>query len=260
MATIKEEAIVLRAYDLGEADRILVLLTSDSGLIRAVAKGVKRTKSKFGGRLEPFNRIKVVLHRGRNLHTVTQAEVLDPHGKIREDFRRYLFGEVILEAVEKGVEEGQVIPRLYPAVGITLKVLETGPPLSLACAFLLKFCALIGYRPQLDQCLQCGERVRGGRAALDLSEGGLWCGRCLQGRKDSAQFLMLPEGVAARANALLRQEMRQIELEIGKDLECLALAVTFAESFLGKRLRAARLALEQARREQVGAFRDEATV
>lgn len=250
MATIKEEAVVLRAHDLGEADRILALLTSDSGLVRAVAKGVKRTKSKFGGRLEPFNRVKVMLHRGRSLYTVTQVEVLDPHAGIRGDFRRYLFGEAVLEVVEKGVEEGQVIPRLYPALCITLKVMESGPPLPLACAFLLKFCALAGYRPHLDRCLHCGGLPEGDMVALDLEGGGLWCGRCLPEGRGEGRFMPLSRGVATRADELIRREMKRIESRPGEDLECLAMAVTFAENFLGRSLRAARIALAQARKER----------
>jgi len=253
LATVKEEAVILRAYDLGEADRILVLLTPGSGIIRAVAKGIRRTKSKFGGRLEPFNRVKVVLHRGRNLHTVTGAEVLDPHPGIREDFWRYLFGEAILEAVERGVEEGQVIPRLYTALCISLKAMESGPPLPLTAAFLLKFCALVGYRPHLGRCLHCGERPEGSSVALDLEEGGIVCERCLKSEGGRGRLPLMTFGVITRAEWLLGQELRRIDREEAEDQECLSLAVDFAERFLGKRLRAARIALNQARQGKEGA-------
>ena len=76
MATFKEEAIVLRAYELGEADRIISLITSGRGLLRAVAKGIKRTGSKFGARLEPFTHLNAILYEGRNLDTIVQAEIV----------------------------------------------------------------------------------------------------------------------------------------------------------------------------------------
>lgn len=255
MATFKEEAIVLRAYDLGEADRILVLLTSGSGIVRAVAKGIRRTKSKFGGRLEPFNRVKVVLHRGRNLHTITQVEVIDPHPRIREDYRRYLFGEAVLETVEKGLEEGQVIPRLYPALCVTLKAMEKGPPLPLAAAFMLKFCALVGYRPCLERCLHCGGSPAGERLAIDLEEGGLICADCLSSDSNRGRINYLPARVVSRAERLLKRELRQTTEEEEVDLECLALAVDFTERFLGRRLRGARIALGNAGKGMDGGTR-----
>ena len=112
MATYKEKAVVLRAYELGEADRILSMITEGRGLRRAVAKGIKRTKSKFGGRLEPFTHLDVVLHEGRNLDTVVQADIISSHASVRADFAKFLFGEAMLEMIEKSLHENQSVPQI----------------------------------------------------------------------------------------------------------------------------------------------------
>ncbi len=164
MSTYKDEAIVLHAHDLGEADRIVSLITAGHGLRRAVAKGLKRTGSRFGARLEPFTHLHVVLHEGRNLDTVTQADIVNAHAPIRADFERFLFGESMLEVVEKSLQENQTLPRLFEILHVTLDVLEgevTDLKLLLA-AFHLKVCAIVGYHPRLERCIHCQGEVGGG--------------------------------------------------------------------------------------------------
>jgi DNA repair protein RecO (recombination protein O) len=234
VATYKEEAVVLRAYDLGEADRILSLITAGRGLRRAVAKGVKRTKSKFGGRLEPFTRLDAVLHEGRNLDTVVQVEIRQSHAPIRDDFAKFLFGEAMLEMVEKSVHENQNIPRLFSSLCISLDVLEgdVKNPALLLAAFELKICALIGYHPHLDHCLHCGRGVEGERACMDLAGGGIACAACSRG-------LQNPLSVSPQSLSLLRRLMRDDMAAIACHeenprlcREVLGTAFRFSESFL----------------------------
>src|SRR5206468_2756805 len=104
MPLYKEQGIVLRSVKLGEADKIVTIFTQGSGKIRAVAKGIRRTQSKFGARLEPFTHVSLLLYRGRNLDTVTQAEIVGPFLKIRRDFGLIAAGETMLEAVDKVAE------------------------------------------------------------------------------------------------------------------------------------------------------------
>src|SRR5438093_13351184 len=101
MPLYKEQGIVLRAIKLGEADKIVSILTQGSGKIRAVAKGIRRTNSKFGARLEPLTHVSLLLYQGRNLDTVTQAEIISPFTGIRSDFARIAAGESMLEAADK---------------------------------------------------------------------------------------------------------------------------------------------------------------
>lgn len=246
MATYKDEAIVLHAHDLGEADRIISMLTAGRGLRRAVAKGVKRTASRFGARLEPFTHLKVVLHEGRNLDTVTQAEIVRSHASLRSDFERFLFGQAMLELVEKSLHENQNLPRLFDILRVTLGVMEgdVKDPALLLAAFQLKVCALIGYRPRLDTCLHCGRQVSGERVAMDPAGGGIVCSSCI-GRSGTAVPLsagglelmrgLMGEGMASLAH---REEDPRTAREV------LGISFLLTEGFLERRLRSRRIVLD----------------
>ena len=115
MSLYRDEAVVLRVQKLGEADRIVTLLTRRNGRVRAVAKGVRRTKRRFGGRLEPFSHVDLQLYTGRKLDIVTQAETLDPYGEdLVTDYPRYTAGTAMLETAERlTAEEREPALRLY---------------------------------------------------------------------------------------------------------------------------------------------------
>lgn len=254
MATYKEEAIVIRAYDLGEADRIVSMITAGRGLRRAVAKGVKRTGSKFGARLEPFTRLTAVLYEGRNLDTISQAEIIRSHAPIRDDFRKFVFGEAVLEMIEKSLQENQDIPRLYGALSVTLDVLE-GEVRDLAlllAAFELKVCALIGYRPQLDRCIHCGRAAHGGRVRLDLVGGGIACTDCCRMPED---ILVLTPGALELMRVLVRDEMAVISgMDCAPRLsrEVLTASFRYSETFLERPLKCRRVVIEQLEKEGRG--------
>ena len=109
MPSYRAEAIVLRTHKLGEADRIITFLTRERGKVRAVAKGVRRTKSKFGARLEPFSRVDLLLHEGKNLHIITQAESLNAYGQdLAIDYTLWTAGQTMLETAERLVSEESV--------------------------------------------------------------------------------------------------------------------------------------------------------
>jgi DNA repair protein RecO (recombination protein O) len=238
-ATYKEKAIVLRAFDLGDADRIVTLFTENRGLARAVAKGVRRTASKFGARLEPFTVLNAVLHEGRNLDTVVSVETIDSHAAIREDFAKYVFGEAMLEMIEKSLQENQNIPRLFPALCISLDVLE-GEVIDLAlllAAFQLKVCALIGYHPHLDRCLYCGREIAGEKSWLDLGGGGIACTRC---RPGGAELIPLSPDALGLMRTLIDASMADtagVTAAPGSAGEMLSVAFRFSEAFLERPLR-----------------------
>ena len=130
MPVYRDSAVVLRVTKLGEADRIITLLTRRTGKVRAVAKGVRRTKSKFGGRLEPFSHVDLQLYAGRNLDIVTQAETLDPFGAtLAADYPRYTCATAIAETAERLTsEEREPSLRLYLLVVSAIRALtEIGP-------------------------------------------------------------------------------------------------------------------------------------
>ena len=158
MPLYKEQGIVLRSVKLGEADKIVSILTQGSGKVRAVAKGIRRTNSKFGARLEPLTHVSLLLYRGRNLDTVTQAEILSPFRAVRSEFGHITAAETMLEAVDKVAEEHERNLRLFLLLLSGLRALETGTLDSAAVAesFLLKLLSLSGFHPSLAACAVCG--------------------------------------------------------------------------------------------------------
>ncbi len=195
--TYKTEAIVLRSLRFSEADRILHIYTVAHGRVGAIAKGVRRTKSRFGGRLEPLSHVELVLHQGRGeLQTVTAASLVRSHREAREDPYRLAVGQVGAEAMLRLYGEPEANRRAFDALARFLDVLDEAPTLAparaaldpLGLAFQLKLLWLSGYLPHLTSCVECGARealvgfsARAGGAvcrdhatgALSLSAGGL---------------------------------------------------------------------------------------
>ena len=162
--TYKTEAIVLRSIRYAEADRILHLYTADRGRVGAIAKGVRRTTSRFGGRLEPLGHVELMLHQGSGeLHTVTGVELLDSHHAAREQRYRLGVGLVGAEAMLRLFTEQEANPRAFQALTRFLDLLDVLAPIQarpaldpLALSFQLKLLWLSGYLPHLTSCAECG--------------------------------------------------------------------------------------------------------
>jgi DNA repair protein RecO (recombination protein O) len=158
------EAVVLRSFRFGEADRVLHLYTLDRGRVGAVAKGVRKTTSRFGGRLEPFSHVELVLHHGRGeLDTVTGASLVRAHDRARTDPYRLQVGLIGLEAMLRLYTEQEANERAFTALTRFLDALDdltqrsTRPAVDpLALAFQLKLLWLSGYLPHLGACVECG--------------------------------------------------------------------------------------------------------
>lgn len=191
MSLYRDEGVVLRTWKLGEADRILVLYTRGRGKVRAVAKGVRKTRSKFGARLEPTGHVSLQLYEGRELDIVTQAESLSPLSALRDDLDRLTRATALLEAVDTIAQERQPDARLYSMlVGALRTLAERDHPLVVP-AFFLKLLAHEGFQPRVDGCAVCD--VEDPLVAFELDEGGLLCTEHRRG-----------SGVSTEAVALLR--------------------------------------------------------
>jgi DNA repair protein RecO (recombination protein O) len=163
--TYKTEAVVLRSFRFGEADRVLHLYTLDRGRIGAVAKGVRKTKSRFGARLEPFSHVELVLHQGSGeLHTITGVSLVDAHRSAREDSYRLSVGLVGVEAMLRLFVEEERNERAFEALTRFLSAVDAildgsrgrGALDPLGLAFQLKLLWLSGYVPHLESCVECG--------------------------------------------------------------------------------------------------------
>ena len=159
MPLYRDEAVVLRTQKLGEADRIVTLLTRRHGRVRAVAKGVRRTGSRFGARVEPFMQVDLQLHEGKSLDTITQAETIEPFGEsIASDYARYTAATAVLETAERlTAEEREPSLRLYLLLVGALRALAEAQhaPTLVLDAFIVRALALAGYQPVLDACARC---------------------------------------------------------------------------------------------------------
>ena len=191
------EAIVLRSFPFGEADRVLHLYTAASGRIGAMAKGVRRTKSRFGGRLEPFSHVELGLHRGRGeLGTVTGASLVRSHDRIRSDGYRLQVGLVGLEAMLRLYTEEEQNDRAFLALTRFLDALDDREPQPekrpahdpVVLSFQLKLLWLSGFLPHVGSCVECG--APDGLVAFDAAAGGALCAAC-----DRGALELSPEGL-----------------------------------------------------------------
>ncbi|GAB2882812.1 DNA repair protein RecO [Nocardioides pacificus] len=180
MPLYRDEAIVLRTHKLGEADRILTLLTRHRGRVRAVAKGVRRTTSRWGSRLEPFTHVDLQLAEGRSLDTITQAETLNPFSAgLGLDYDRYTAGTVMLETADRlVVEEGQPAVQQFLLLVGGLRALTAGEhgAHQVLDSYLLRSLSVAGYAPSFDHCVRCG--LEGPHRWFNPSAGGVLCPGC----------------------------------------------------------------------------------
>jgi DNA repair protein RecO (recombination protein O) len=176
----RDEAIVLRTQKLGEADRIITMLTRSTGRIRAVAKGVRRTTSRFGSRLEPFTHVDLQLAEGRSLDVVTQAVTLEPFaGRMGADYERYTAGTVMLETAERLVVEDKepALQQFLLLVGALRAMCDAGrPPNAVLDSYLLRSLAVAGYAPSFEACARCG--LEGRHRSFSPAAGGMLCATC----------------------------------------------------------------------------------
>lgn len=194
--TYRDVGVILRTYKLREADRIVVVLTEDNGKVRAVARGVRKTTSKFGARLEPMSHVSLQLVRGRDLDSITQADSVEPLTPLFGNLDRTSQGLAALEAVDQLALEREGSPELYRMLVGALRTIATRPSSLVVPAFLFKLLVNEGVRPELDHCVRCG---RGEPAvelvAFDVNEGGVLCRGCRSGAAMSPEALALMRAV-----------------------------------------------------------------
>jgi len=187
----RDQGVVLRSIKLGEADRIVSLMTQGHGKVRAVAKGIRKTASKFGARLEPMSHVAFQCYRGRELDIVTQVETLDANRALREHYGCLTHAVSMLEAVDQVALEKEANPALYRMLVNALRTLAERPSPVVSTAFFWKLLSLEGFHPVVDGCARCGED--GPFVAWDLADGGVLCRACSLGgrpiRSESADVI-----------------------------------------------------------------------
>jgi DNA repair protein RecO (recombination protein O) len=189
----RDEGVVLRTWKLGEADRIIVFLTRGHGKVRAVAKGVRKTRSKFGARLEPTTNVAVQFYEGRELDIVTQAETIDYFRTIRDDLDLFARASAMLEAVDQLALEQHENVRLYQMLVGGLRTLAAQATPLVVPAFFFKLLALEGFRPMVHECVDCG--VTADLVAFDFEAGGALCREHRRGSPVAPESLELLQAI-----------------------------------------------------------------
>jgi len=241
--SVKTEAVVLRSLRFGEADRILHVYTFERGRMGAIAKGARKTKSRFGGRLEPLSHVELVLHVGSGeLATVTGASLVRSHAPAREDQYRLSVGLIGAEAMLRLFPEQERSDRAFTALTRFLDLLDELPSRigarpeldPLGIAFQLKLLWVAGYLPHLGSCAECG--VDGPFAGFSASAGGVVCRTCCP---TTGALVLSPDG-AAGLEELLRKplaESEQVQLSARGARETLGAVTAGYEYHGGFRLR-----------------------
>ncbi len=219
------EVIVLRHADWGEADRILTLYSRERGKLRAVAKGARRIKSRKAGHIEPFNRVILQLASGRDLPIVTQAETVDAYLALRDDLVRMATASTVVELLDRFTyEEGNENVLIFNLLADTLQRVATLPdPWTAVRYYEVHILDLLGYRPQLMHCANCGEEIRAVEQYFSAAQGGVLCPRCGGGlpgaQKISVEALKylrhfqrstFPEAQRARPGPEVREETEKV--------------------------------------------------
>jgi len=227
--------VVLRSYKLGETDRIVTFMTEARGKVRAVAKGVRKPGSRFGARLEPTSHVALQFYEGRNLDIVTQAEAIDVHPSLRQDYEAFTAAIAMLEATDHVAQEDDANVALYRLLVGALRTLATRPVPGVVVGFFWKLLSLEGVHPILDDCALCGEAVQPvAMAAFDAHEGGVVCLGCA----GPTPALVSPEGRAIVCRILGGDLRGVLAEEPGLPLrEAETLALRALEHHLERRLR-----------------------
>lgn len=236
MAYFRDEAIALRAIRLGEADRIVSFCTKANGKVRAVAKGVRRPKSRIGSRVEPLSHVEMLCWRGRELDTINQVELVDTFRQIRSDLSRMAPAATMLEMVDQISVERHPAPELFSLLVRALRTLDERASPTLLGAFCFRLLALEGVGPVLDRCASCG--ATGPLVAFDPGVGGLLCSGCRRGRsvtEATVEYLqLLARGGLAR---LLDEPAGQASAAFER------LGIDAVEHHVGRRLKSAGAAI-----------------
>jgi DNA repair protein RecO (recombination protein O) len=222
--SFKTEAVVLRSIRFGEADRILHLYSADRGRVGAIAKGARRPRSRFGGRLEPFFRLSLVLHEGRGeLATVTAAATVEGYPALRESAAGLLGAARACDAVLRLLDAADPNPAAYNLLCRYLSVLDAGEgSLGAAVSFRLKLALAAGFAPELASCARCGEADH--LSGFSGSAGGVVCSSCERGSfglsAEAHEFMVgALAAQLAEAPAAPDAALRQAERAVGETLE-----------------------------------------
>jgi DNA repair protein RecO (recombination protein O) len=184
--TFRAQAVVLRHFEFGEADRILTLFTLEHGKIKAIAKGVRKIASRKAGHLEPFTQVNLFFAKGRDLAIITQAETINAFLKIKEDLTLTGYAAYVVELLERFTYEEGANRELYNLLVDTLTRLQDNPfPRNVVHYYEIRLLDLLGFRPNLQTCSQCGKDIKPENQYFTVQGCGVYCPACGRSQADA---------------------------------------------------------------------------
>lgn len=230
MSIYRDNAVVLGSFKFGEADKVIILLTQNHGKVRAVAKGIRKTKSSIGARLEPMSHVDVSLRHGRDLDTIDQVRLIEPLATLRGDFDRVRQGLSMVEAINKITPDREPVPHLFDLLTRALHFLNAQSSPLLLASFFWRLISIEGATPQLFECVACNGQAN--LSYFDVSQGGVHCGSCQSGVPISTPAIEILRSILGGKmnDALLLEESIPVH-------EVSRLAMEAMESHLERRLK-----------------------
>ncbi|MCR6544035.1 DNA repair protein RecO [Dehalobacterium formicoaceticum] len=201
------QAIIIKARDFGEADKILTLYTREYGKFQAIAKGVRKSTSRLRGGVQMFAHTRLLLYRGKSLDLVSQAENMDSFGALREDLERLVYASYVMELLEHAVPEREPNERIFLTTLMTLGLLQGEDPELVCRMYEIKLLYLLGYHPHLTDCILCGKPLGNSSFYLSPEQGGLVCQSCAGSEKHDG---LLAAGTVLAIQKLLTMDPRQL--------------------------------------------------
>jgi DNA repair protein RecO (recombination protein O) len=209
MALYITEGIVLKTQNIGEADRICTIYSPSKGKARAVARGARRPRSRFVSSTQMFAYGDFQIFTGKSLDSISQVELKEAFPRLHDDLVKLAYASYIAELADEMTEEGDADKRVFDMLLAYMRVLsETLDPQLVTCAFEIKFATILGYRPRLESCLECGRENLGPEVFFSPEAGGLICSECSLG---NSGIWRVSQGAVRLLEALLMTEFRKIE-------------------------------------------------
>jgi DNA repair protein RecO (recombination protein O) len=218
--SIRTEGIVLRRKDFGESDRILTLFTRKLGKVSAIAKGSRKPSSKISGHIELFMRSSFLIAQGRNLHIISQAESIDSYELLRKDLYGVGFGSYVIELIDAVTyDEGSNL-KLYDLLASTLEYLDSGKAAGIVLRYFdLQTLDLVGFRPELFQCVECGQEIIEQDQYISGDLGGVVCPECA-GRASGVSLRPITSRILKYLRHIQRSKIQDLlSINIHSDVE-----------------------------------------
>jgi DNA repair protein RecO (recombination protein O) len=238
MAIYRTRAVVLKSADLGEADKIITMLTKDRGKVRAVARGVRRFRSRLVGGTLPFCFSDFLVYEGKSLDSISQCEIIESFMSLRDDLVKMAYASYIAELTSEFLPEGDVNEKVFLLILKTFRLMARGiDPETLTRMYELRLLSFLGYNPEIDKCTCCGGEVLDDVIRISPSYGGLVCSKCNSADSDYINIKSSTLNYLKSLAFISTDELKQLKLQLQDRVELTKVLRRFIAYHLEKNLK-----------------------